>query len=321
MSEFCWDPTQLGAVFAVPTAVVQRHLKMAGAVQLKVLLWFSANGGMFDAAACAKALGLSAADCRDALQYWVETGLLRRDGEATPAPREAAPAPSVSVPSAPVVGRPVAVKPQMTEVVEAQKQSAEFAYLLNTVSSRLGRPLSPGDMETLLYLFRSAGLPVEVILMAVGYAAQAERFTIRYIEKVALDWADKGILTIDAAEKHLCYLEHCQQSLLKVQTVCGMTTPLTANTTNLAAAERWVFQWHLSDDLLREAYALCLRHTGKFNAKYMDRILENWREQGISSPDQLSPAGAQKTDSDRPNDYEQMVETYLPVYKKKRKKG
>lgn len=318
MSEFYWDPAQLNGVFAVPTAVVHRHLKMAGSVQLKVLLWFSANGGAFDAAACAKALGLSPADCNDALQYWVETGLLRRSGKAAPAPVTAPP--PAKAPIAPV-GRPAAVKPQMTEVVLARRESPEFGYLLDTVSARLGRPLSPGDMETLLYLFNTAGLPAAVILMAVGYAAQSERFTIRYIEKIALDWADRGILTIDAAEKHLCYLEHCQQALLKVQTVCGMTTPLSATATNLTLAEKWVFQWHISDDLLREAYAACVAHTGKFSGKYLDRILENWHEQGITAPDQLKPSKSKSSDSDAFSDYEKILENYVPVYKKKKKKG
>lgn len=61
-------------------------------------------------------------------------------------------------------------------------------------------------METLLYLYDTAGLPAEVILMVIEYAVGAGKYHMRYIEKVALDWADRGIDTIDKAEQHLCPL-------------------------------------------------------------------------------------------------------------------
>ncbi len=316
MEQLNWNPAGLGGVFALPASVVQQHLKLAGSVQLKVLLFYAANGG-FDAAACAKAIGSSEADCLDALQYWVEAGVLLRSGQPAPA---AAPAVTPTAPPAVVAPRPKAVKPQMTEVVAARSAHPEFGLLLDTLSARLGRPLSPGDMETMLYLWRDAGLPTEVILMVVGYAACADHFTVRYIEKIALDWADKGIRTMDAAEQHLCYLERCQQALLKVQTVCKLTSPLSDCATNLALAEKWIFVWRMADELLCKAYALCMDKTGKFSAKYMDRVLENWHEQGITAADQLEKKSKKSSKSTADGgEYEQMVENYIPIYKKKKK--
>ncbi len=324
MAAYQWDPRALSRVIALPAAVAEQHLKLAGAIQLKVLLWYAANGGSFDAEICAKAVGYPAADCADAMQYWVAAGVLCGQGDPVPAPAPS-PVSAVAAPSAPAP-RPKAVKPQMKEVIAAQKSSPEFAYLLDTVSARLGKPLPHGDMETLLYLFTTAGLPAEVILMAVGYAVQSDRFTMRYIEKIALDWADKGILTIAAAEEHLCYLEHCQQALLKVQTVCGLAAPLNATTTNLSLAEKWIFAWHISDGLLQAAQAICLEKTGKFDMRYVNRILENWHAQGITTADEAAAlaapakkAGRRSEDDSTPSDYEQMVEQYVPVYKKKKK--
>ena len=317
MEQLNWNPTQLGGVFALPASVVRDHLKMAGSVQLKVLLWYAANG-TFDAVACAKAIGSSAADCNDALQYWVEAGVLLRAGTPAPAPAPAAPAAPVAAPAAPKA-RPKAVKPQLTEVVAARAAHQEFGLLLDTLSARLGRPLSPGDMETMLYLWRDAGLPTEVILMAVGYATASDRFSVRYIEKIALDWADKGILTIDAAERHLCYLERCQEALLKVQTVCALPEPISACATNLSLAEKWIFTWRMGDDLLKKACEACVEKTGKFTPRYMDRVLENWKEQGVKTAEDLQPLSHKKTKKSAENgEYEQMVENYLPVYKKKK---
>lgn len=333
MAEFRWNASQMKRVFVLPKDVVDRHLRLAGSVQLKVLLWVSRNGGEFDAEACAKAVGVSAPDCQDALQYWVAAGLLLPIGEET-APAVPPQAPAVpAVPQEPPTmpaARPAAVKPLMTEVIARQKSCPDFAYLLEAVSARLGRPLAAGDSETLLYLYQTAGLPVEVILMVVGYAAQRNRFTMRYIEKVALDWADKNIMTMAAAEEHLCFLERCQTAVEKVQTVCRLVRPIGGEFAH-RAAEKWVYQWQVSDALLAEAYAICVQKTGGFQAKYMDKVLENWQMQGITTPEKLQevlqnvPAskggkkGKVAVVSEENQEYEAMVEKYIPVYKKKKR--
>ena len=78
-----FNPASLSSVFAVPAEVADRHIRMAGSAQLKVLLWFLRHGGGdFDPSACGAAIGLSAADCSDAMGFWSEAGLLIQDGNA-----------------------------------------------------------------------------------------------------------------------------------------------------------------------------------------------------------------------------------------------
>lgn len=182
----------------------------------------------------------------------------------------------------------------------------------------MGRPLSNGDAETLLYLYETAGLPASVLLMVVGYAAQAARLNMRYIEKVALDWADRGIVTMEAVEAHLCYLERCDQAALRVQQVCELAKPL-STAAALRLAEKWVFEWNVTDDVLREAYAVCREKTGKFESRYVDRVLENWHSQGVTSAAEVPTKRGKKAKAAaaEPTEYEQMVEQYVPIYKKK----
>ena len=54
--EYRFNPEILGEIFAVPAAVVDNHIKLAGSAQLKVLLWLLRGGnGDFDAESCSKA--------------------------------------------------------------------------------------------------------------------------------------------------------------------------------------------------------------------------------------------------------------------------
>ena len=157
--------------------------------------------------------------------------------------------------------------------------------------------------------------------MVVGYAAHAERINMRYIEKVALDWADRGILTMEAAEEHLCYMERCEQAVRHVQTVCQLAKPLTGATAS-RTAEKWICQWGITDEVLLQAYVVCQEKTGKFETRYMDRVLENWHSQGADTAEKVvalsgkKPAKAPTTEN---TEYEEMVGQYRPVYKKKKR--
>ena len=327
-----WNPEALDEVFALPAQVVDRHIRLAGSAQLKVLLWLARAGrGTFDADACAAAIGLSAADCTDALQYWVETGVLSRGGEkaypAAKAPQKAAqPKAAASVPAAAAVpaavpaARPRAVKPQMTEVIARQKRSPEFAYLLDTTSARLGRPISHGDMETLLYLYDTAGLPAEVILMVVAYAVTSGKTNMRYVEKVALDWVDKGITTMEAAEERLCHLERSRRAWERVHTLLDLSiqNPTAAQ---LNTAEKWIFEWNMPDELIAQAFAQCREKTGGFQCNYMNKILEHWHTDGVDTLEKAQTAGrgkkAAKGESSLDLEaYERQVESFVPVFRK-----
>ncbi len=318
MTEYVWNATLMRRVFVIPEEIADRHLRLAGSVQLKVLLWLSRNDGQFDADACAKAIGENAADCRDALQYWVLAGVVHETGESelpTAVTEFSAPQPVKKA------TRPKVIKPQMTEVIRRQKKDEEFGGLLTEVGARMGRPLSNGDAETLLYLYDTVGLPAAVLLMVVGYAAQSERITMRYIEKVALDWADRGILTMQAAEEHLCYMERCEQAVRRVQAVCQLPKPLTGATV-MRAAEKWMCQWQIGDDVLLQAYAICLEKTGKFETRYIDRVLDNWHSQGADTADKVAALSGKKpakAPAEEPSEYEEMVGQYMPVYKKKKR--
>ena len=64
-------------VFAVPCCVVDKHIKLAGSAQLKVLLFLLRHAGEnISIDYISASLSMSCADIKDAMQYWVETKLI-----------------------------------------------------------------------------------------------------------------------------------------------------------------------------------------------------------------------------------------------------
>lgn len=328
---YIWNSLLLGDVFVLPGDIVDNHLRLAGSTQLKVLLWCARSGhGAFDAQACSAAIGVSPADCVDALQYWLQTGvLLAADSEAATAPVSTAPAPlpKPEAPAAPAMivmppakARPAAVKPQLDEVLARQQDSSDFAGLITAVEARLGRPLSHGDMSTLLYLFDTAGLPAGVIMMVVGYAVEAGKPHMRYIEKMALDWADKDILTVDQAEQELLRLERRRQAIEQIQTAFGLLQSPTFSQTE--AAYKWVWEWKMPPELIRLAGEQCIERCGKFNYGYVGKVLEHWHADGLTTPEQVQQSASskkaakpRKATSFDLDAYDEMALRYTPVYK------
>lgn len=90
----CW-----GSIFAVPTSVVDKYIKIAGSAQLKVLLWILRHSGeSFELDTIAGALNMSSFDVSDCIEFWSSFDVIKKDGNViTPANTKPAPSAVVSV--------------------------------------------------------------------------------------------------------------------------------------------------------------------------------------------------------------------------------
>ncbi len=323
-----WNPDLLRDICILPAAITDTQLQKAGHLQLKVLLWFAGHErDGFDLSACAAALHKSVDVIEEALGYWYAQGVLCADDVTpvtSPVPVASAPVTAPAEPPTPAA-RPKAVKPQFTEVVAKQKSSPEFSGLLDTVSVHLGKPLSHGDTETLLYLYDTAGIPAAVILMAVDYAVSRNTYGMRYIEKVLLGWLDDGITTLAAAEEHLQMLERTDIAADKVKAMLGRARDLDYRSRQMAYT--WVYTWGFSDELIRLALNKAA-NTAKSPIPYADTILASWHAADIhdavaAARDLENEPKKKKRNRKTENSsldlqsYESMLENYIPALPQK----
>ena len=71
------NPSLFKSIFAVPTDIVDKHIRLANEHQLKVLLWILRNSpDNPDLEKMCAALKINISDACDYLQYWVLTGVL-----------------------------------------------------------------------------------------------------------------------------------------------------------------------------------------------------------------------------------------------------
>lgn len=320
MAQYAWNAAALRGVFALPTAVADDCLSLASAEQLKVLVWFSRHQS-WDAAACAAQVGLTADECEGCLRFWVDKGILTADNAPVPV------ADNAPVPQA----RPAVVKPLLKEVLEFQKTDPTFSTLVNEASAKLGKAITHSDTATLLYLYNNVGLPMEVIVTEIAYAVSIGKGNMRYVEKIALDWCDRDIVTLPAVDEHIRYLDACRLAAEKIEKLLDAPRPLGA--TQQQMAERWLKQWKFSDEMLLKAADITREKIEKMTPSfysYMDKILERWFTEGIDRPDKIpTPQPAKKKGAAATNpeesslhleEFEKDLLRYTPKFNKTEKK-
>lgn len=284
-------------MFALPCEAVSSYIKEAGAAELRVLLYVYRHGSPVESGLMARELGLSEKEAVQALQYWKQRKLFSCEGasEAAAVPLEKGgvrrqpekpDAPSPERRKRPSGGRVVEapVAYSAGEVSQKVEQDEGIRFVLETVPSLLGRLLSPAECSALINLYEDAGLPADVILMAVEYCATNGRTNFRYMEKLALGWAEDGIVTHELAESRIRQLESRHSFEGRVRTITGIAGRALSQKEK-THIDRWS-DWEIADELVTEAYEVCVARTGKLSVSYMNSILSSWHEKGIRTAEQ-----------------------------------
>lgn len=301
-----------GSVFAVPSELVDRHIKLAGTVQLKTILYLLRHAGEeLTPEIISAAIGHPVPDVRDSMLYWESMGLVCiNESAVTPPPvsdESPEPVPAVK-PAAVPVTTAAAVKeekpaekqeeppkktralsrPEKPDHAYLSRRMAEdegIAYLMRSADEIFGRLTSVGDKATLLLIHETDGLPVDVIIMLLQYAKEIDKCNMRYIEKLAISWSEEEINTLERAERKIRNLTEGRSAAGRIQRLFGLDSH-SPTEKEAAFAQRWVCDWGFSDDVIRFAYELCVDVKQKYIPKYVDTILARWASQGIHTIDE-----------------------------------
>lgn len=290
-----------GSVFAVPSGIVDEHLRIASANQLKVLLFLLRNNDKnFTYKELGDTLRIHEEDVKDCVTFWVDRGVLvEQDGEFVPDNKVVESKSETEAqhekPKAKVtVSRPA--KPDTITAAQRVASDEELKFVLGEVESALGKPLSSGNISTLVMLYDTCGLPAEVIVMLVNYCVSVGKANMRAIETIGVRWADDGIDSVEAAENKIKLSKEADMNWARVSSVFGLNNVGSPTAKQLEFAERWIAEWHFSDEMLREAYEICVNTKGEMKLGYINGILSKWYKSGI-----FTVADIQKNDTKKPS--------------------
>lgn len=173
------------------------------------------------------------------------------------------------------------------EIARHTQNDKKLKWLYEEAQNALGKLLSSADMQTVFWIYDYLGMKPEVIMLIINYAKKIDKATMRYVEKVAMDWCDRGIDTVRKAEKHLAMLDEKNTYEHHVKKMFGIRdrdfTP-----SERTIVEEWGTAAKPSDELLLAAFDINISRTGKLSIRYINGILKSWAEKGISTADQIA---------------------------------
>ena len=260
------NPANLSTAFTVPCSVCDEHLKFSSEIQLKVLLCFirNMNNGV-ETSFIAELLGIPESEVQDALDYWTQLEILLSDKKTVETPKKQT--------EAVVRGE----KPTRADVARRGAEDKKIAFLLRETQLKFGRMLKSNESSTLVWLYDDLGMEVSVILMIIQHAVNENRKNIGYIEKTAVDWNNRGITTVAAAENELIESARRKTAWSLVQAVFCMERRM-PSTKESHYADCWVNEWGFSEEMLKAAYDACVDVKSKLSIPYINKILEDWHK-------------------------------------------
>ncbi len=277
-------------VFAVPSEITDRHIRMCSGVALKCLLLLLRDPDAFgDPKAIADRLGQPVSEISDALSYWLETGVLSPscpDGQAIPSqPLHPASEPPASVPvsappraaaSAAPVARPHFPREEAVSIVDSDET---LRGLLQELQSMMGKLFTSADLDALIALYSFYALTPHYIITVVSYCISIGRSSMAYAEKVAASWIGEGI-DDEGVDRHLDALAQRRSNEGRVRSAFGISDrSLTPREREYIATWFDTYQFDLS--LIEYAYEITVERTGKLAFGYLNKILASWHQNGI----------------------------------------
>lgn len=239
--------------------------------------------------------------CR-ALKYWQKAGLMTlhfdsskklcgivlTDGAASrktpPASRESAqpePAASAAVPAKEET--PARAAKLTPDRIQELKQNEEVVQLLYIAEQYLGKTLTPTEIQKLLFFYDELKLPSELIEYLLEYCVSRNHKSIRYMETVALSWAQEGIVTVQMAkEKNARYAKE-YYTILKAMGITGRN-PVE---NEVAFMDVWIKDYGFDLALIQEACSRTVLQTGQSSFAYADKILAGWKKKNVRTAEDV----------------------------------
>ncbi len=293
--QFSLNPKMMfGLSFAVPAEIADKHLKLAGAAQLKVLLWLLRHAAEAPTSEdISKALNMKHADACDAMQYWIEAGIVIADGKE--AEVEEMPSYAVEQPAQiqTELAQMMPIKPSSEQIAKRAKEDSEIHFMFEQAQKKLGRTIGYDSQATLLMICDTYGLPVEVLLMLIEYCVSVNKRSISYIAKAAKDWGEREIDSLEKADEQIRLLRRCDGLWKKFCAMTGISTPHPTSEQS-AHLRRWSNELGFDIEMIYLAYEEMANHTNKISFAYMNKVLQNWHDEGIKTPAQLEKSKAEK---------------------------
>lgn len=166
-------------------------------------------------------------------------------------------------------------------------KSPEISQLFKIAERYLGRMLNHNDLKVLYSLYDWLRLPIEVIELLLEHCISNNHRSIRYIEKVAMTWAEEGINTLEKAKLRINVFNEDYRKIMKTFGLNRDPAPIEIELMN-----KWLHIFNTPMEIIIEACKRTISQTQKPIFNYTDSIITNWNKNHVKTLEDIEKLDA-----------------------------
>lgn len=161
--------------------------------------------------------------------------------------------------------------------LQAYGKDKEIESILYQFTMYCGHSPTQSEFQTLLYIYEQLLFPAELLEYLIEYCVSLEHTSHRYMEKVAINWYEKGIQTVEQAKQETAAYHTLNAAISKELGLSRVLTP-----TELKYINTWTNDYAFQQEIIIEA---CQRATAnnKVSFRYINGILTNWHTHHVKT--------------------------------------
>lgn len=164
----------------------------------------------------------------------------------------------------------------LDEIKEFRK-NPDISELFFIIETYLKHTLSSTDTNMVLYWLDELHFSTELVEYLVEYCITKGHSSLRYMNKVALGWADAGIKTVDQAKDDAAAHSQIYYSVMKALGITGRNLV----DSEVSLINKWVGEYGFDMELVKAACSKTISAIQKPSFEYTDSILTNWRKKDV----------------------------------------
>lgn len=180
------------------------------------------------------------------------------------------------VPEVNITNPPLEKPSYSLEQLKSFKEAETTSQLLFIVESYIGKPLSPSEIQSILFIYDHLKFSVDLIDYLVQYCVDNNKKSFHYIEKIALNWAGENIATVKQAASYQKKYSKTVYAIMKALGKSGDPTPKEKEYITL-----WTGEMEFSLDIILEACNRATMQTDRGRFPYANQILTSWKTSNV----------------------------------------
>ena len=168
-----------------------------------------------------------------------------------------------------------------SEISERLESSEDIRFLFSAAETTLGKVLTYTEQRTIIWIHDYYGTAPDMLLMIMDFAVSQNKASIGFIEKIASQWHENGIVTHEQAEREILRMQNYYSLAGQV------SARLELNRTLTPTEQKFIKEWSakgINIELILYAYEKTVDNIGKVKFSYMNTILNDWHGKGIFMP-------------------------------------